>query len=132
MSAELPLSIRILLVLNPFTMSMITKGSSCGYFMSLASSSENRMSLFVFLLYLRSGILWTLFTCLYCDFLRDLKDPPVDGPPVIIVISPITLYGRLNVLSSSLGIASCFSLLSFLDLLDPPFFSQTSVASPFE
>ena len=74
MSAELPLSIRTLLVLNPSIMSMITKGSSCGCFTPLAFSFENRMSLFV-LLYLRDGFLWTLFTCLCYDFLRDLKDP---------------------------------------------------------
>ena len=88
MSAKLPLSIRTLLVLNPFITSMITKGSSCGCFTPLASSFENRMSLSV-ILCLRGAILWTLFTCLYYDFLRDLKDPPMDGPPVIIFISPI-------------------------------------------
>ena len=123
MSAELPLSIRTLLVLNPSIMSMITKGSSCGCFTPLAFSFENRMSLFV-LLYLRDGFLWTLFTCLCYDFLRDLKDPPVDGPPVIIFISPIALCGRLNVLSLSLGTTSCFSLISLLDLLDSPFFTN--------
>ena len=76
MSVELPLSMRILLVLNPTIMSMITKGSSCGYFTPLTSFSENRMSMSV-LLCLRGGILWMLFTCFCCDFLRDLKDPPV-------------------------------------------------------
>ena len=116
MSAKLPLSIRILLVLNPSIMSMITKGSSCGYFTPLASSSKNRMSLSILLCF-RGGILWMLFTCLCCDFLRDLKDQPVDGPLVIVFISPIALCGCLNALSLSLGIASCFIpsvLLSFL------------------
>ena len=117
------MSMRILLVLNPSIMSMITKGSLCGCFTPLASSSENRMSLSVFLC-LRGGILWTLFTYLCCDFLRDLKDPLVDGPPVIVFISLIALCGQLNALSSSLGTASCFSLLSLLDLLGSPFFTN--------
>ena len=121
MSAELAVSMRILLVLNPSIMSMITKGSSYSYFTPLASSSENRMSMSV-LLCLRGGIIWMLFTCLYCDFLRDLKDPPMDSPPVIVFISPIALCGQLNALSSSFGIALCFSLLSLLNLLDSPFF----------
>ena len=122
MSAELPLSIRTFLMLNPSIMSMITKRSSCGCFNPLASFPKNKMSLSV-LLYLRGGILWTLFTCLCCDFLRNLKDPPMDSPPVIIFISPIALCGRLNVLSSSLGTASCF-LLSFHNLLDSPLFTN--------
>ena len=121
MSAELPLSIRTLLVLNPSIMSMITKVLSCGCFTPLTSSFKNKMSLSV-LLCLRGGILWILFTYLCCDFLRDLKDPPVDGPHVIIFISYIALCGQLNMLFSSLGTVSCFSLLSLLDMLDSPFF----------
>ena len=123
MSTELPLSMRILLVLNHSIMSMIIRGSSCGCFTALTSSSENRMSLSI-LLYLRGGILWILFTCLCYDFLWDLKDPPVDSPPMIIFISPIVLCGWLNVLSLSLGTTSCFSFLSLLDLLDSPFFTN--------
>ena len=123
MYVELLLSIRTLLVLNHSIMNMITKGSSCGYFNPLASSPENKMSLSI-LFCLRGGILWTLFTCLYCDFLRDLKDPHMDSPLVIIFISPIALCGRLNVLSSSLVTTLCFSLLSLLDLLDSPIFTN--------
>ena len=123
MSAKLSLSMRILLMLNLSIMSMITKGSSCSCFTPLASYFENRMSLFV-LLCLRGGILWTLLTCLYYDFLRDLKDPPMKGPLMIIFISSITLQGRLNALSSSLEAALCFSLLSLLDLLGSPFFTN--------
>ena len=123
MFVELSLSIRTLLMLNPSITSMITKGLSCSCFTPLASSSKNRMSLSV-ILYLKGGILWTLFICFCCDFLRDLKDPPVESPPVIIFISPITLYRWLDVLSSSLGTASCFSLLSLLDLLDAHFFTN--------
>ena len=123
MSAELPLSIRILLVLNPSIMNMITKGSSCSYFTTLASSSKNRMPLSILLCF-RGGILWMLFTRLCCDFLRDLKDPPVDGRLVIVLISPIAICGCLNALSLSLGIALCFSLLSLLDLLDSPYFTN--------
>jgi len=123
MSTELLLFIRILLVFYPSIMSMIIKGLSCGCFTPLASSSKNRMFLSV-LLCLRGGILWMLFTCLYCDFLRDLKDPSVDDPPMIVFISPITLCGWLNALSSSLRTSSCLSLLSLLNLLDSPFFTN--------
>ena len=118
MFAKLPLSMRIRLVLNPSIISMITKESSCGCFTPLASSSENRMSTFAFLIYFRGGNLWTLFTYLCYDFLRDLKDPPFDGPPMIIFISPNVLYGWPNAL------VSCFSLLSSLGWLDSPFFTN--------
>ena len=47
MSAELPLSTGTLLVLKPSIMIMMTRGSSWGYFTSLASSSEKYMSWFV-------------------------------------------------------------------------------------
>ena len=49
MSAKLPLSIRNHLVLNPSIMSMMTKGLSCGCFIPLAYSSENRMSILIVL-----------------------------------------------------------------------------------
>ena len=96
MFVELPLSTRILLVLNPSIISIITKWSSCGYFTPLASSSEKRKSLSI-CLYFKGGILWMLFTCFCYDFLRDLNDPSVDGPPMIVFISPITLCGRWDV-----------------------------------
>ena len=124
MSTELPLLIRTRLVLNPSIMSMMAKGSSCGCFTLLVSSSENRMSILVFLLCFKGGALWTLFTYLCCDFLRDLKDPPVDDPPMIVFISPIVLCGRLCEFSSSLGLGSGFSLRSTLDRLDSPFFTN--------
>ena len=78
MSAELPMSTRILLVLNPFIINIITRGSLCSCFTPLTSSFEKKMSLFVHLCFM-GGILWMLFTCLYCDFLRDLNNPPIDG-----------------------------------------------------
>ena len=123
MSTELRLSMRILLVLNPFIMSIITKGSSCDCFTPLASSSENRMSLSVLICF-RGGILWMLFTCLCCNILRDLNDPPMDGPHVITFISHIVLYGQWDVWSLSLGTTLCLSLLSPLDLLESPFFTN--------
>ena len=86
MSAELPLSTRVLLVLNPSIMSIITRGSSCSCFTPLASFFEKRMSLFVCLCF-RGDILWMLFICLYCDFLMDLNDALVD-----VVISSIALW----------------------------------------
>ena len=122
-SIELLLFMRILLVLNPSIMNIITRGSSCDYFTPLVSSFENRMLLSV-LLYFRGGILWMLFICLCCDFLKDLNDPPVDGPLVIVFISFIALCGQLNVWSLSLGTASCLSLLSPLYLLESPFFTN--------
>ena len=76
---------------EPF-MSIITKGSSCGCVTLQASSYVNRMSLPILLCF-RGGILWMPFTCICCDFLRDLNDPFVDGPLVIIFISFIVFYG---------------------------------------
>ena len=124
MSTELPLYMRIHQVLNPSIISMITNGSSCDCFTPSASSFENRMSTSTFLIYFRGGNLWTLFTCLWCDFLKDLKNLPMDGPLVIIFISSIALCGRPNALVSSLGIVSRFSFLSSLGWLDSPFFSN--------
>ena len=122
MSTELPLSMRILLVLKPSTVSIITKGSLWGCFTPLTSSSEKVMSRSVHLC-LNGGILWTLFTCLWHAFLRDPNDPPMDGPPMIVFISPITLGRRRDVWSSSLGEGSRWFLLSSLNLLDSPFFT---------
>ena len=124
MSAELPLSMRIHLVLNPSIISMMTRGSSCGCFTPLASSSENRMSILVRLLCFKGFIPLTLFISLCWDFLKDLKDPPVNGPPAIVFISPITFCGWLYDLSSSMGGFSDFSLRSSLDRLDSPFFTN--------
>ena len=88
MSAELPLSTRILLVLNPFIFNIITNRSLWAYFTPLASASLKDMSWSVRLC-LNRGTMWTLFTCLWHAFLRDLNDPPVKGPPTIVFISPI-------------------------------------------
>ena len=63
MFVELALSTRILLMLNPSIISIMTKGSSCGYFSPLTSSSEENMSLFVRRCF-KGGVLWMLFTCL--------------------------------------------------------------------
>ena len=124
MSAELPLSTRIRLALNPSIISMMTKGLSCGCFTPLASSSKNRISIFVRLLCFKGCIPWMLFTSLCWDFLRDLKNPPMDGPLAIVFISLITFYGWLYDLSSSIGGFSNFSLQSSLDQLDSPLFTK--------
>ena len=92
MFAERLLSTMILLVLNPSIMSILTRGSSYGCFTLLVSSSEKNMSLSI-RLYFKDGILWMLFTCLWCDFLRGLNDPSVDSPLAIVLISPIELCG---------------------------------------
>ena len=92
MSAELPLSTRIILVLSPSIFNIITNESLWGYFTPLAFVSLKEMSWSVCLC-LNRGIMWTLFTCLWHAFLRDLNDPPVKGPPVIVFISPIISCG---------------------------------------
>ena len=57
MSTKLPLSMRTHMVLNPSIMSMMTKGSSCGCFIPLVYSFENRKSILIFLLCFKEGAL---------------------------------------------------------------------------
>ena len=92
MTAELPLSTRILLVLNPSIFNIITNESLWGCFTLLASASLKDMSRSVCLC-LNGGTIWTLFNCLWHPFLRDLNDPLVRGPPAIVFISPIISWG---------------------------------------
>ena len=106
MSAELPLSTRIFLVLNPSIVSIMTKGSLWGYFTPRASPSLKDMSWYVRRC-LDGGMVWMLFTCLWCAFLSDLNDPPENGPPVIVFISPITLRGGWDGRSSFWEKDSC-------------------------
>ena len=120
MFAELPLSTRILLVLNPSIFSIMTKRSLWGCFTPLASALLKDISWSVRLC-LNGGIMWTLFTCLWHAFLRDLNDPSVKGPPAIVFISLITSYGGWNGRSSLLDEDSCWLLLSPLNLLYSPF-----------
>ena len=124
MSTELPLSTKTHLVLNPSIISMITNGSSCGCFTPLAFSSEKIMSMVSLLLCFNGGAVWTLLTCLYCNFLRDLKDPPAVGPPLIILISPIALFGRSCWFSLSLGLS--FDLTRCSCLYHPALFFFTN------
>ena len=113
MSAELPLSTRILLVLNPSMFNIITNGSLWGYFTPLTSASLKNMSWSIRLC-LSDGTIWTLFTCLWHAFLRDLNDPPVMGPPAIVFIS----LGR-----EFKGREFTLILVSPLKLLYSPFFT---------
>ena len=122
MSAELPLSTRILLVLNPSIFNIMTKGSLWGCFTPLASASLKDISWSVCLC-LNGGIIWTLFTYLWHAFLRDLNDPLVKGPPAIVFISPITSYEGWCGQSSLLEEDSCRFLLLALNLLYSPFFT---------
>ena len=92
MSVELPLSTRILLVLNPSIFSIITKGSLWGCFTPLAFASLKDMSRSVRCC-LNGGIVWTLFTYHWYAFLKDLNDPPEKSTPVIVFISLITSCG---------------------------------------
>lgn len=87
MSTKLPLSSRTHLVLKSSIMSMITRGSSFGYLTPRASSFENTIPKLCLLRCLDGRIAWTLFTCLCCDFIRDLNDPPTMGLLFIILIS---------------------------------------------
>ena len=122
MSAELPLSTRILLILNPSIFSIMTKGSLWGCFTPLASPSLKDMSLSVHRC-LDEGMVWTLFTCLWYAFLSDLNDPLENGPPVIVFISLITLCGGWDGRSLSREKDSRWLLLSSLNLLYSPFFT---------
>ena len=106
MSAELPLSMRILLVLNPSIFNIMTNGSLWGCFTPMASASLKDIFWSVCLC-LNGSIMWTLFTCLWYAFLRDLNDPPVKGPPAIVFISPITSCGGWCGRSSLLEVDSC-------------------------
>ena len=108
MSAELSLSTRTLRVLTPSIMIIMTSGSSWLCFTLLASSSERYKSSLVRLCF-DGGILWTLFTCLWYDFLRDLNDPPV-----MVFISPSALCGRGWGQSSSLRALTCWLLCPYL------------------
>ena len=119
MSIELPLSTRTLLLLNPPIMIIMTSGLSWGCFTPLASSSEKYMSWFVRLCF-RGGRLWTLFTCLWYDFLRDLNYLPVDGPPMMVFIFPIAHCGWGGRWSLFLWEPSCWSFLPSLYLLESP------------
>ena len=121
MSAKLPLSTRILLILNPSIVNVMTKGSLRGCFTPLAFSSLKDISWFVRLC-LNRGTIWTLFTCLWHASLGNLNDPPANGPPVIVVISLITFCRGWNGLSSSLDVDPCWLLLPSLNLLGSPFF----------
>ena len=120
MSAELPLSTRTLLVLNPSIRIMMTRGSSWGCFTPLASSSEKHMSWLVRLCF-SGGRPYTLFTCLWYDFLRERNEPPVVGPPVIVFISLSAVCGRGCVWSSSLRKPPCWPFCSYL--AESPFFT---------
>ena len=122
MSAKLPLSTRILFVLNPSIFSIMTKGSLWGCFTPMASPSLKDMSWYVRQC-LDEGMVWTLFTCLWYAFLSDLNDPLENGPPVIVFISLITLRGGWDGRSSSQEKDSCCVLLSSLNLLYCPFFT---------
>ena len=122
MSAELPLSMRILLVLNPSIFNIITKGSLWGCFTPLASPSLKDTSRSIHCC-LDGGMVWTLFFCLWYAFLRDLNDPPENGPLVIIFISPITSCEGWDGRSSSREEDPCWFLLPSLNLLYSPFFT---------
>ena len=136
MLAELPLSTRILLVLNPSIISMTTKGSSCGCFTPLASSFEKTISVASFLQCFVGGIIWMLLTCLCYDFLRDLKEHPIVGPLLIILILPIASFGPSHGLPSSLDFSldlvqsSCFGhpyLFFLTNFCSFPFWISSSI-----
>ena len=128
-SAELPLSTRILLVLNPSMFNIITNGSLWGCFTPLASASLKEMSWSVRLC-LKGGTVWTLFTCLWHDFLRDLNDSLETGPPEIVFISPMISLGGWCGRSSFLGENSRWPLLPPRSYCNPPS-SRISVTFPF-
>ena len=108
-SDELPLSTKTLLVSCPLMVSMIMKGSHMATWLPLhliqkktMSSSPVRWCLSI------RCFIWTLLTCLWTAFLKDLYDPPATGPPVIILISPTTCLGwsQSSSLWSSIDLSS--------------------------
>ena len=112
MSAELPLSISTLQVLNSSMASIMTRGSSWGCLIPFTSCSEKTMSSFSMRGCFAIGWLtWTLFTCLYTTFLRDLYDPPKTGPLVIVLITP-TMGLRLSRSSSLWSLVGFSSIRS--------------------
>ena len=124
---------RIQLVLNPSIMSMMTKDSSYGWFVPLASSFQNRMYILVFLLRFKGGVLWKLFTSLCCDFLRDLKNPLVDDSSsdrLYLSYHPLwTIMRILLILGIRLGLLLTIvfrsaGLALFHKLLQLPFTNQ--------
>ena len=120
MSAELPLSTRTFLVLNPSIRIMITRGSSWGCLTPLASSSEKHMSWLIRLCF-SGGRPCTLFTCLWYDFLRERNEPPMVGPSVIVFISPSAVCGQGCEWSSSLRKPPCWPFCPYL--AECPFFT---------
>ena len=122
MFAKLPLSTRILLVLNPSIFSIMTKGSLWGCFTPLATPSWKDMSRSVHRC-LDGGMVWTLFTFLWYAFLRDLNDPPENGHPVIVFISLITSCGGWDGRSSPREEDPFWFLLPSLNLRYSPFFT---------
>lgn len=107
-STELLLSTNTLLVLCPFIANMITSGLSYGYMIPLASRSEKMISSSPDQWYFAIGRhTWTLLACLCYAFRKDLYDPPLIGPPVIILISPATSFGQSH--SSSLWLSPYLS-----------------------
>ena len=128
MSAELSLSTRTLLVLNPSIMSITTRGSSCGCFTLLASSSKKTISKVSLLLHFDEGVVWTLLTCLYCDFLRDINDPPAVRPPLIIIMIDLHLWACLLILLTD---RACAILTHpfFINFCNFPFQISSSIRS---
>ena len=114
MSAELPLSIRILLILNPSIFNIITKGSLWGCFTPLASPSLKDMSRSVRCC-LNGGIVWTLFTYLWYAFLRDLNDPPEKGLFVSLYL-PNHILWRLGQAIVTLGRGLMLALIAVSEL----------------
>ena len=122
MFAELPLSTRILLVLNTSIFNIMTKGSLWGCLTPLALASLKDIS-WSFRHCLNWGIMWTLFTCHWVAFLRDLNNLPIRGPPEIVFISPMTSCGGWRRRSSLPEVNLLWFLLPLLKLLYFPFFT---------
>ena len=82
--------------------SIMTRRSSWGYLIPFTSCSEKTMSSFpVRWCFTIGWLTWTMFTCLYIAFLRDLYDPPTTSSPIIVLISP-TLGLRIVLIFLSL------------------------------
>ena len=122
MFAELPLSMRILLVLNPSIVSIMTKGLSWDCFTPLAFSSKKNMSLFVRLCF--KGVF-----CGYCSLASDM----ISWGIWMTHLWMARLWLSLSPQSCLVNVVMCgprplvrlyFSLSSSLDLLGSPFFKN--------
>ena len=121
-STKLPLSTSTLWVLNPSMVSIMTRGSSCGFMIPFKNCLKKIILSFpVRWCFAIRCLIWTLFTYLWIAFLRNLYDPPTIGSPVIVLISPtmalILSWSSFLCSSERFLLCSLVGLIVFLNKL---------------